>query len=668
MNKLEKNFFKKFDPGVRLIFAALFLSVLSSYFYSKKVFTVELCVLALLYYYYYRTNRTRQKDVVHYFENLTHHVDSAAKNSLLNFPLPMVIIRTNGEISWYNSHFGDIMGEAYLFEKQVSSVMPGFDVKAAAEGELQQGVHCELEGRYFRLYPSPIRQADGSPPRLVTVYLVEETELNGLRREIYDRRVVVGMLMLDNYDEIMQSAKEIEKVNATAIADEMITAWAEENGGAIQKYEKDKYTFIMEAPVIDRLIAERFRILDNIKEIVVGASRMPITISIGIGRDSESLVEKKSFAMAAIEMALGRGGDQVVIKTPRNFEFYGGHSKAVEKRTKVKSRVVTTALKELIAQSDSVYIMGHKYCDVDAMGAAAGIFRMAGCMDKNAKIIISHKSVIIEKLMERLQSGSDYEYAFISPNLAQQMVMARSLIVVVDTHRVDYVECPEILEKGNPIVVIDHHRRSEKYIENPTLLYHEPYASSTSEMVTEMLQYFDEQGSINKEEATALLSGIILDTKSFTFKTGVRTFAAASFLKRAGADPIEAKKLFQNDFTQYRDKVALVSSAELFHDGIAVAALEDESVHMTKEVFAQAIDEILGLTGIKAAFGIARLEDSVHISARSYGGVNVQVIMEELGGGGHQTMAGAQLKGITVKEAKEKVLAVIDAYMEQEIL
>ncbi len=659
---MDKKVFKLFEPGVRLLFFALMLFVVASSFIDFYLFVGELIIFILVYFYYRNTTKLRKKDIAKYIDNLTYNVDSVSKKSILNFPLPMVLIRANGEISWYNERFNDMLEsirENY-FEKQITKIFPFLEMDTVLNSEGDEpAAHLVFNKRNYAVYTSYIKENyEDDNVSLIALYFIDETELCIAKKDIEDHKSVVAIVLIDNYEEVILQENDVEKANITATIDKIMGTWAKKQGAIIQRFARDRYLVLMEQQYYRQLTKDKYSILEDVKEVVVGESKIPVTISIGIGVESYSFVQKYEYARAAIEIALGRGGDQVVIKSADKYEYYGGKSKELEKRTKVKSRVVSTALKELIRGSDNIYIMGHKYSDMDAVGAAIGVASIAKNYGKFPKIVVNTRSITVDRAIKIMEKSEKYKDVFISITNNLPIVTEKTLLIVVDTHSSLFVESYDLLKAAGKVVIIDHHRRGENFIENATLYYHEPYASSTSEMVAEIAGYLDKDGKINKDEANALMSGIILDTKGFTVKTGVRTFEAASYLKRMGGDTVEAKQIFRNNLDDYKAKINFISCAE-FIGNIAICAANDTHTQLTKELFSSAVDDLMAVEGVQAVFGIAKFGEKVHISARSYGKINVQMIMEKLGGGGHQTMAGIQLKDITVLEARETLLSAI---------
>lgn len=657
---MNKKSIKMFEPGIRLLFVAFLVLLLPSFYYNKILFGVQLAVLLVVYGYYARATRERQRDVSRYIEDLSYDIDSLSQQSVLNFPLPMVLVRSNGEVSWYNQRFSEMLGKESqnYFGSQLTSIFADADLEKMIKRGLENQYRVTYEDRSFVMNGTPVQADAEGNFTLIAFYLIEETQLVRARKEVEDHQSIVGVIMIDNYDEVILQASDVEKANIVANIDKRVDEWAQKYCALVQRFQRDRYILLTEMPYYKKMVKERYSILDSIKEITVGESHIPVTLSIGIGKDTYSFVQKFEYARAGIEIALGRGGDQVVVKSQELYEYFGGKSKEMEKRTKVKSRVMATALKELIKGSDNVYIMGHRYADLDALGAAVGISRIARNFGKNPKIFIDARTTTTQRVIETLEANYEYEDTFQPVTANLPIVTPKTLLIVVDTHSSRLVEWEALLKACTKVVVIDHHRRGEYFIDNATLMFHEPYASSTCEMVTEVAGYLDREGRFNKDEANALLAGIILDTKGFTLKTGVRTFEAASALKRQGADTVEAKRFFQNSLDEYKQKVAFISTAEFF-DGMAICVSENESGLLTRELFAQSLDDLMSVEGVDASFGIARFGDQVNVSARSYGKVNVQLIMERMGGGGHQTMAATQIRDKSISQVKAMLINAI---------
>ena len=484
-----------------------------------------------------------------------------------------------------------------------------------------------------------------------------------LKKRFEDTRPVVATMIIDNYDELIQNTPEDSSPILVASMEKRVTEWASRVNGVFKRMARDRYLFVFDHKYLQEFITEKFSVLDSIRSINVG-NKIPATMSIGIGVDGETMAQSDVFAKSALDMALGRGGDQVVIKDKQKFTYFGGSSKDVEKHTRVKTRVMAYALKQLFTQSENVVIMGHRGADLDSLGSAVGLYSAVKKMGKPVKIVLETANHACKKLVEQMERSGEFQDALITHAQAVESVTRETLLVVVDVYRADITECPVLLEQTDNVVVLDHHRKSANFIERTALTYHEPYASSTSEMVTELLQYIDEGESLSKTTAEALYSGIALDTKNFTFKTGVRTFEAAAYLRQKGVDPSAVKQLFQNNMELYRMKSDIVVSAQVYRKNIAIAINTNQCDDMVS-IVASAADELLGIDGITASFVLSRTGNIIHISGRSLGEINVQLILELLGGGGHSTVAGAQVEG-TIQEVKEKLKEAIDTYFENQ--
>jgi c-di-AMP phosphodiesterase-like protein len=480
-----------------------------------------------------------------------------------------------------------------------------------------------------------------------------------LSKKYYSEAFVSCIIVIDNYDDVMQSTPVADKPMLTAAIEDTLNKLSQNANGIIKKYEKDRFLLYIQKSYLDKLIEDNFSFAENFKTILSGNKVAP-TLSVGIGTDGDSLAQNDNYAYSALDMALGRGGDQVVIKDNEQYRFYGGKTKELEKRTRVKARVVSQAIREMITESEQIIIMGHKYADVDVLGSALGLYSIITSLGKNAKILIDTYNQTVERFIEKYSDG--FEDVFVSKAYANEFITPDTLLFVVDTQKHSLVEEPALLEVSNKIIVIDHHRKSTDFIQNALLTYHEPYASSASELITEILQYIDDV-KLGKAEAEAMYAGIFMDTKNFTFKTGVRTFEAASYLKRMGVDTIEVKKLFQVDLNAFVKKWAIIENASTYKGKVAIATCVKNDNDM-QTIVAQAADELLNVSNITSSFVVCDMGDKIIISARSFGDINVQVITEKLGGGGHMTIAGAQIEGSTTEEVVDNLKSIIDNYLE----
>ena len=610
-------------------------------------------------------SKSTQQSMRQYMERITGGMNTARSSNMLYAPLPMMVFDAKtDEILWANDLFMHLTEQKDgLFEMRVENVVPEFNSRWLDEGKHECPELVTWDHRQYRVfgslgYPEGVAQEDQV---MATTYWMDVTEPEQLRTTLELTRPVVAILMVDNYEELMKACPESKRSAVLAALEEKLNTWVGGSGGLLLGYDRDRYLFLFEEQNYNEFVEQRFSVLETVREVVAGEG-VAATLSIGIGRDADSFDALFKNASMALEMALSRGGDQAVVKDRLNFAFYGGRSKATEKRTKVKSRVMANALSELIDEARHVYVMGHRYADMDSLGAAAGICCIARKRGKRAQIVIDPENNAVHPMLRRLQEQPEYAGAFITGNDAFLRAQPGSLLVVVDTNRPGSVESEELLDSCNRVAVIDHHRRGSSYIEKMALNYHEPYASSACELVTELLQYLVEPGDILHAEAEALLAGIVLDTKNFTNRTGGRTFEAAAYLRRAGADTQEVQRIFQSDLQSMITRYAIIRRAELYRDDIAIAALDEEYDRVTA---AKAADELLTLKGVQASFVLYKKGDGAYISARSLGEVNVQVIVETLGGGGNSTTAGGELPGMTVEEAKSRLISAVNEYFEK---
>lgn len=620
-------------------------------------------VLAIgLFIYSRRKGHLMQQRMRQYMERMAGGMDSAARSNMLFAPMPMMVFDVNTEeVLWSNEEFLRLTDQhEQIFESRLSTVVPGFSKRWLVEGKSECPDEFRWNDHIYRVYGCLSRPEDVNNGQnlLATTYWMDVTE----NREMHDRlqktHPVVAILVLDNYEELMKACPETKRSAVLARLEEKLGKWTADSDGLLLSYDRDRYLYVFSEKDYQHYADEKFSILESVREVVAGEG-VAATLSIGIGKDADSYGELFKYAMLAMEMALSRGGDQAVVKNRLNFEFYGGRSKTTEKRTKVKSRVMANALGELVEDARQVYVMGHKYADMDTLGAAAGICCIARKRGKVCHIVIDMEDNAAHPVLRKLLQLPEYKDVFLTGSEAFVRVQPDTLLVVVDTNRPQSVESEELLEASNRVAVIDHHRRGSSYIEKMALNFHEPYASSASELVTELLQYLVEPTDLLRPEAEALLAGIVLDTKSFTNRTGGRTFEAAAFLRRAGADTSDVQRMFQSDLTDMISRYDIIRHAQLYHKDIAIAAIETE---LDRVVAAKAADELLTLKGVRASFVLYQKEDGVYISARSLGDVNVQVIVETLGGGGNSTTAGGQIPDGTVEAVKDQLLAAIDSY------
>ena len=661
----NKKLSRLLEPNLKLYFICLTLFAISAFMVEPSLGLIQAAVTGLLYFYARRLNQKRKQNVLQYIDSVTGSVDTASKSTLVNSPLPIMVFRPDaGEIIWSNEDFLQLAGvREHLFEMKLEDAVPDFPVNWLLEGRQECPERVLLNNRRFRVYGSMVRSKGKNGGNMVaTTYWVDTTEADMMKETYTATRPVVGILMVDNYDEVMKACPDSLSSAIQAQIDEKVNTWAAAGEGLILKTQRDRYLFIFEEQYYDQFVQGKFSVLDAVRAIRVGESFHP-ALSIGIGKDADTFPELYKNAKLSLEMALSRGGDQAVVRNRVDFEFYGGHSKPTEKRTKVKSRVMANALKELMDDATEIYVMGHSFADMDAVGAAAGVVCAARKRGKKAQIVIDGEKNAAHDVISRLRAAPQYTGVFVEPSEAFLRMKPGTLLVVVDTNRPEMVENPQILEACNRVAVIDHHRRAASYIENAAFSFHEPYASSASELVTELLQYLVEPTDLLREEADAMLAGIVLDTKHFSMRTGGRTFEAAAFLRRAGADTAEVQRLFQSNLSDMVSRYDIIRRAEMVRPDVAVAAVDEDGCD--RVTASQAADELLTLRGVKASFVLYRSGEAVAMSARSMGDINVQVILEALGGGGNATQAGGRVENDTVDGVRDRLLTAIESYFEK---
>lgn len=660
---MDKKLKRVIQPGYHFYFLVFLLFALSCAHISIPFAIAGVALCGLLYLMYLQREKRRRRDMVRYMQGISMEIGNAAHSSITDFPMPAIVVQAStGDILWANEAFCELSDhpDCALNEK-INDLAPEFNTRWLAEGKPQFPGEVQVGKNYFWVFGSLLSEGEGAEVLLV-LYFVPCTEFIEARDRYVISRPVVSIISIDNYEELTKNATDSEKSTILAEIDRKIGQWAENSRALLRKYDRDKYIFVLENGDLGKLAAKKFTVLDDVRMIQSRAG-VVATLSIGIGKDGETFEECFRFAGVALDMALSRGGDQAVIKTKYNFEFFGGLSKELEKRTKVKSRVVANALMQLIRDSSQVMIMGHQSSDMDSVGAAVGMACAVRSHGKPVRIVLKRERTLAGELLEKLEKLEEYHELFITPDEAMVQCDFNTLLIIVDTNRPDYVESPSLLESINKIAVIDHHRRAASYIENFALNLHEPYASSASELVSELLQYMVQTNEIRREEAECLLAGIYLDTKGFSVKTGVRTFEAAAYLKRAGAEMVEVKRLFQSTFSQYMLCQRIISCARDCGGGVILAVTEEESPD--RALAAQAADNLLNIIGVRASIVAFRAGEDSIVSARSLGQINVQIIMEKLGGGGNITSAGAQLRGVALEEAQSRILEAVTGYLEE---
>ena len=623
--------------------------------------------------YTYYANKKRKSEISETLQDLTLTVDTAAKTSLINSPFPLVIVETDGNIIWRSTKFATEFANIDI-NNYMSELID--DLREKIEQEQEKNVkrdivknmtignkEYKIVGRYVNFKTLKTKNRRNKNEYMIILYFIDNTEKIKLQKEYIDSKSCVGIIMIDNYEENMQRIDASEKPQITAEIDKEMYDWANQSNGVLIKSDRDRYVFLFEQRYLHDIKEDKFSILDKIKEIN-NKEKVQFTLSIALSNEGQTDKEKYKSAQAAMDIVLGRGGDQAVIRENDIYKFFGGRVEEVEKRTKVKARVVAHALENLIKESSKVMVMGHTNGDMDSIGSCMGIYRLAKTLGTNAYIVCSDDSPSIKSFRQEIDKDPEYEDVIINKDVAIENVDEDTLLVVVDTHKVNYVDSPELLEKVPKIVVIDHHRRSTNFIENATLMFQEVYASSAAELVTELLQYVEANVKLKTTEAESLYAGIMMDTKNFTFKTGVRTFEAAAYLRKCGVDIIRVKKWFQSDLASFNTIADIVKKAQIIESGIAISTY-DEITKDASLTCAKAADELLTISNITASFVLGNTGEKICISGRSIGDINVQVILEKLGGGGHITLAGAQVEGMTMEETKQELINRINEYFSE---
>lgn len=639
--------------GMHIYWSSVVILLLSValFFYEWVLGMIGLALGGVLAYYTLAAERAFRKGLNQYIATLSHRIRKAGNEVFNELPIGIVLYDEEKTVQWHNGYAGNMLQRDSLIGEPLYELFPGLKGKDEKESKLELAVG-------ERIYQVQVK----AEQRLL--YFQDITAYATLAKRYEEEKIAVGIVMLDNLEEATQGMDDQSRSVMLAKVTGELTSWAQKNNVYIRRTASDRFLIFMDNKSLRLLEQTRFEILDDVRDLTI-EHKLPLTLSIGIGAGADSLIELGHLAQTSLDMALGRGGDQVAVKVGQRLSFYGGRSNAVEKRTRVRARVIAHAMRDLIRDSDKVVIMGHRIPDMDAVGAAIGVLKAVQVNQKEGYIVLEGANPSILKLMEEIREDEKLYRWFITPEQAMQITTPRSLAVVVDTHKASMVAEPKLLQQTHRIMVIDHHRRSEEFISEATLVYMEPYASSTCELVTELLQYIHERLSMDSLEATALLSGIVVDTKSFSLRTGARTFEAASFLRRNGADSALIQRMLKEDLEQYIRKAEVIRHAEILYDHIAVAAAAPGRKY-SQLLIAQAADTLINMTDIMASFVVSERTDGlIGISARSLGQINVQVVMERLGGGGHLTNAATQMEG-TVEEALAKLKNVLQEMMEEE--
>ena len=604
--------------------------------------------------------RQRGKGIASYIQT---SVDSLSQSVASNAPYPMATVQlSNGEILWHNRQLQKALGTGEpQVGQRLTTVFPGINLDWVQAGKLEAPEDTVIRDRRFRCLGYVPREDNGGR-EIALLQWIDTTELLDTRDEFVRSRPVVSIILIDNYDDLTNNLNDSAVSSLNATLNQRISEWSENIGGLLRKLERNRFLFIFEAKDLFRITEGKFSLLDSVREIT-NPKGIAATLSFGVGKDGAGFQENYDYAVLALEMALSRGGDQAVIKDKYDFSFYGGRSVETERRSKVKSRVMASSLSALISQSSRVFLMGHRNADADVVGASCGVVALCRSLGKKANIVLDVKTTTAPKLVAQIEADEQYRNVFLPGEDALIASDSNSLLIVVDTNRPEQVENRALLESISRVAVIDHHRRAADYIANAALNLHEPFASSASELVTELLTYTVDAKSILPCELSALMAGIVLDTKNFTVRVNSRTFEAAAFLRYQGADPVEIKKLFKNDFDSTIRRYRIVEDARVYRGNIAISC---QDVEVNRALAGQAADELLSIDEIETSFVLFRQKDMIFVSARSVGSINVQMVLEPLGGGGNAATAGVQLRSVSMDEARSEVVRAIDHYFEND--
>ena len=661
----NKPSFKINMPEINIYILIIGITSLILLFYNLYIGCLFFFAFIYIVFHNWRIANFRKKEWNRYIETLSIDIDETTKKAIMNLPIPLCILEFDGNISWYNKKFYEMTQSSDLLGENIDNIVKNLNLRKVLNENKEMYTEVSYKDREYTVVYNVIKnEQDKQVKYLMMLYWIDKTEYLKLTQKYEEEKNIIMLIQVDGYDEVLKSASEEKRPLISVELERILSGLETSLQAAIKRTSKDKYIVITNQKGLSKLQENKFTILDTIRDIDYG-NTLPVTISIGVGRGGDSIYENIKLAAGALDLALGRGGDQAIVKTKDKFEFYGGKSKAVEKTTKVKSRLIGHALKEIVSQSKTIYIMGHKYPDLDAMGAAVGIYDICKSLKKETHIVLDYVNESIDEFVSRLNKYEYYKDLFISREDAIKNCTRDTLVVVVDTHRPSYTECEELLRISKKIAVIDHHRKGVEAIQDTVLSFHEIYVSSTCEMVTEVVQYLEDDVKINKLTAEGLLAGISLDTKFFAFKTGVRTFEAASYLKKAGADTTEVKKLFRANVEDFKTKAEIIGNTRIIDNRICISYSKEQSENINV-VIAQAADELLTVKKIEASFVLGEKDGTIFISARSLGKINVHVLMEKLGGGGHMDIAGAQMEGVSIQEAYMKVNEIIEEYLREE--
>lgn len=678
MNPIKKGYIRTYLTIPIDMIPLMVVVTIALYFYDKRacfvmgLITIFYALLTITSYF------AEKRKIIDEIVRFAASYGTVQKELLTNFQLPYAVLDENGRFLWMNKSFSEQTGELPTYKKSIANIFPELSREVLEKMDTTPSdFRVQTEDKIYRAYLQKMDfQPDGEKPdadfetmlggTLISVMLVDETKHEKLKRSFNDQKLVTGLIYIDNYDETIDSLDDdVKKSLIRAIIDRKIGKYFRQADAIIRKTDSDKYFIIFQQKYLKKLEKNKFSILDDVRNTKVGNDR-EVTLSIGIGKGAKTYSQSAEYSRAAIDLALGRGGSQVVVKSKSHVAYYGVRGKEVEKSTRVKARVKAQALREMMETKDSVIVMGHQISDVDALGAAVGVYCAARELGKKCQIVLNTITTSLRPLVDKFTPKDGYpEDMLINSERALELVNDNTLVMVVDTNRPSYTECPELLEKSQSIVVFDHHRQGSERIENPILSYIEPYASSACEMIAETLQYFSDRMQLAPQEADCIYAGILIDTNNFMTKTGVRTFEAAAYLKRSGAEVTRVRKLLREDMATYKARAEVVRHAEVYRGSFAISVCQTNEVESPTIVGAQASNELLNIVGIKASFVMTEYKGKIYVSARSIDEIDVQLIMERLGGGGHLNVAGAQIENATVDEVKQRIKDILDAMIEE---
>jgi c-di-AMP phosphodiesterase-like protein len=658
------NKYNNFSVNNKIYMATMALFICIIFYYKHiEAGMLTLGLYAILAVYNIYNSKVKKSEWKKFIENFSSKLDIATTSTLVKLPFPLLIIGYTGNILWYNQSVTTMLEGEDLLNKNIKDIIKELNLKQVLEGKKNIFPNIKIKENFYEVYTNIVDTNENKnvKDKIMLLYFYDTTEKTNLIKGINGNRESVMLVEVDNLDDVVKTTEEDKAPLLIADIERAINSYGQSVNAVVKKYTSNKYVIIVQDKYIEKEIEKKFDILDNVREISNG-NKLAVTLSIGVGRGEDTPLKNFEFATSAKELALGRGGDQVVVKKGEKLSFFGGKTKEVEKRTKVRARVIAHVLTDLVNESDVVFIMGHKNPDADCLGSAIGLYSVIKNSNKECYIILEGISSGIKSMMDILSEDGDYKNTFITSEKFKSVKKSNNLLILVDVHNESYVQNFEIVKEAEKVVIIDHHRKSQDFIQGAVVSYMEPYASSTAELVTEMIQYMVDKPKLKHIEAVGLLAGICVDTKNFYFKTGVRTFEAAAFLRRHGADSLDVKKMFSDDINVYLKRADIIRSAKIENEiAIAVCPKTIEDTVLA----AQAADELLNITGIEASFVIVKIGDEVFISGRSLGKINVQLILETLGGGGHMTMAGTKFTSLKMEEVVAKLNSAIEKYLKE---